>query len=181
MDEQDELGIPLAVVFFVIALVIALVIGLGVWKLNRSTTVPVVEALPTPVDQIVMHGEPAATTDAASVEYTDIAPVGDAQLKVYFAVGQTDLSDEARTNIAALARVINEMGANVNVVLVSGFHDETGTAQVNADVAKQRALSVRDAFVGEGVDATLLQLRKPEVTLGDGDPAEARRVEVRIQ
>ena len=35
-------------VFFVIALVIALVIGLGVWKLNRSGEVMVVEAVPTP-------------------------------------------------------------------------------------------------------------------------------------
>jgi len=177
MDEQDELGIPLAVVFFVIALVIALVIGLGVWKLNRSGEVMVVEAVPTPVEQVIAHsGEPMAAES-----FTEIAPVGDAQLKVYFEVGQTDLSAEAQTNIAKLAKVINEMGSNVAVVLISGFHDESGSAQVNADVSKQRAFSVRDAFAANGVAPELLKLRKPEVTLGDGDAAEARRVEVRIQ
>lgn len=183
MDEQDELGIPLAVVFFVIALVIALVIGLGVWKLNHSGGVPVVEAVPTPVEHVIEHsGEAMAPGQGEeAVTFTDIAPVGDAQLKVYFEVGQTDLSAEAQTNIAKLAKVINEMGSNVAVVLISGFHDETGSAQVNAEVAKKRAFSVRDAFISGGVATELLMLRKPEVTLGDGDAAEARRVEVRIQ
>jgi len=31
------------------------------------------------------------------------------------------------------------------------------------------------------VPAGMIQLRKPEVTLGEGEPAEARRVEVRVQ
>jgi outer membrane protein OmpA-like peptidoglycan-associated protein len=180
MDEQDELGIPLAVVFFVIALVIALVIGLGVWKLNHGGGVPVIEAVPTPVEHVIEHSGEAATAEAVE-SFTEIAPVGDAQLKVYFEVGQTDLSEEAQTNIAKLAKVINEMGGNVAVVLISGFHDETGSAQVNAEVAKKRAFSVRDAFAAHGVAPELLKLRKPEVTLGEGDAAEARRVEVRIQ
>ncbi len=186
MNDEDELGIPLGVVFFVIALVISLVIGLSVWKLNHAGGVPVVEAAPTPIAEVMEqgHGEGAATTEAAAdsaVAFTDVAPVGEPQLKVYFNVGQTDLSDEARTNVTALAKVITQMGEAKAVVLISGFHDETGTAQVNAEVAKQRAFSVRDALIADGVAPETVLLRKPEVTLGGGDAAEARRVEVRVQ
>jgi len=185
MDEQDELGIPLAVVFFVIALVIALVIGLGVWKMNQGVGVEVVEVVPTPVGEIkaeaAAEAQPYAPETETTMVFSDVAPVGDAQLKVYFNVGQTDLSDEAKANIAALSNVIKKMEAGDAVVLISGFHDESGTAQVNAEVAKNRAVAVRDALVLEGVPAAMIQLRKPEVTLGEGEPAEARRVEVRVQ
>ena len=188
MDEQDDLGIPLGVVFFVIALVIALVIGLGIWKMNQGQAVEVVEVMPTPVGEIkaeaaeaTAEAQPYAPATETTMVFTDIAPVGDAQLKVYFNVGQTDLSDEAKANVAALSNVIKKMDAGDAVVLISGFHDESGTAQVNAEVAKNRAMAVRDALIAEGVPAAMIQLRKPEVTLGEGEPAEARRVEVRVQ
>lgn len=185
MDEQDDLGIPLGVVFFVIALVIALVIGLGIWKVNQGQAVEVVEVMPTPVGEIkaeaAAEAQPYAPATETTMVFTDIAPVGDAQLKVYFNVGQTDLSEEARGNISALSNVIKKMGVGDAVVLISGFHDESGTAQINAEVAKNRAVAVRDALIAEGVPAAMIQLRKPEVTLGEGEPAEARRVEVRVQ
>jgi len=189
MDEQDDLGIPLGVVFFVIALVIALVIGLGIWKVNQGQAVEVVEVMPTPVGEIkaeaaaeaAAEAQPYAPVTETTMVFTDIAPVGDAQLKVYFNVGQTDLSDEAKANVAALSNVIKKMEAGDAVVLISGFHDESGTAQINAEVAKNRAVTVRDALIAEGVPAAMIQLRKPEVTLGEGEPAEARRVEVRVQ
>ncbi|QID19595.1 OmpA family protein [Nitrogeniibacter mangrovi] len=179
MDEQDELGIPLAVVFFIVALVIALVIGVVTWRVHHRVGAPVVEAVPTPVAAVVTHE--AAIAVAPEVHYTDIAPVGDPQLKVYFDVGQTDLSKEARANLAALSKLITRLDAHEAVVLISGFHDETGTAHVNAEVAKRRAFAVRDALIAEGVTPDMIQLRRPEVTLGGADAAEARRVEVRVQ
>jgi len=189
MDEQDELGMPLAVVFFVIALVVALVIGLGIWKVNQGMAVEVVDVVPTPVGEVkaeaaaeaALEAQPYAPETETTMAFSDIAPVGEAQLKVYFNVGQTDLSDEAKANIAALSNVVKKMEAGDAVVLISGFHDESGTAQVNAEVAKNRAIAVRDALVAEGVPAGMIQLRKPEVTLGEGEAAEARRVEVRVQ
>ena len=65
-------------------------------------------------------------------------------------------------------------------VLVSGFHDASGSASVNAEIAKQRAMAARAALVAEGVPAARIVLRKPEQTLGDGDPIEARRVDVHL-
>jgi outer membrane protein OmpA-like peptidoglycan-associated protein len=66
-------------------------------------------------------------------------------------------------------------------VLLSGYHDETGGAAVNAEVAKDRAVAVKDALVAAGLAADKVKMRKPAVTLGGADPAEARRVEVRVQ
>lgn len=183
MDEEEDLRIPLIVVFSVIALVISLVIGLSVWKLNRSGAgVPVVEAQITPVMQIEV---PMAVADGVvgiggEPAFSDLTPVGEPQLKVYFEVGQTELPEASRADIAALAAVIAQGPAGA-VVLVSGFHDESGSAEVNAEIAKQRASTVRNALIAEGVASDAVQLRKPEMALGDGDAVEARRVEIRIQ
>ena len=40
---------------------------------------------------------------------------------------------------------------------------------------------VRDLLVAAGVPAERIELRKPALTTGDGDPREARRVEVTLQ
>ena len=189
-DEDDDLRIVLGALFGILALVIGLVIGLGVYTLNQATAgAPVVEAAPTPVSEVMNAGHgghgamvaQAPDAPAEAVSYTDIAPVGAAQLKVYFDVGQTELSEGARTDVSALAGIVTQMGANEAVVLISGYHDESGTAEVNAEIAKQRAVNVRKALIGHGVASAAVLLRKPEVTLGDGDAAEARRVEIRVQ
>ena len=65
-------------------------------------------------------------------------------------------------------------------LVLSGFHDATGNAAMNAELAKQRAMSVRDALVGAGVAESSLELKKPEESTGSGNDAEARRVEVTI-
>ena len=171
--------------FSVIALVISLVIGLSIWKFNRSgARVPVIEAQITPVAAVIEV--PMAVADGVvgisdEPAFSDLAPVGEAKLTVFFDVGQTDLPDAARSDIAALAAVIAQTRDGEAVVLISGFHDESGSAEVNAEIAKQRASSVRNALIAEGVAAEVVQLRRPEMTLGGGDSAEARRVEVRVQ
>ena len=62
--------------------------------------------------------------------------------------------------------------------MVSGFHDVTGDAALNAELAKQRALAVRDALKGLVVAEDKIELKKPEETTATGSNAEARRVEV---
>ena len=80
----------------------------------------------------------------------------------------------------ALADVVKGVAEGKKAV-VSGFHDATGDPAFNAELAKQRALAVRDALVGAGVAETSLELKKPEVSTGSGANAEARRVEVVVQ
>lgn len=159
-DQEDgELNVVIGVLFGVIALVIALVIGLGTWKL-RAADVPA----------------PAA---AAAGEFADVAEVGEALVKFHFAVGEATLPADASPDIATIVVALD--AAPEKKVLLSGFHDETGGAAVNAEVSKNRALAVREALIAAGVPAERVLLRRPAVTLGGGDAAEARRVEARVQ
>ena len=65
-------------------------------------------------------------------------------------------------------------------LVLAGFHDPSGDALVNAELAKNRAKAVRAAITSQGVDAARVALRKPEQTAADGPADEARRVEIRL-
>ena len=64
--------------------------------------------------------------------------------------------------------------------VISGFHDASGDPAQNAELAKQRAIAVRDALKGAGMPEDRIELKKPE-QVNAGDAAEARRVEVSVQ
>jgi outer membrane protein OmpA-like peptidoglycan-associated protein len=106
------------------------------------------------------------------------APVAVAADRLYFEVGSADLPADAAT---VLARVADAARAGTQQVLISGFHDETGDALQNAELAKNRALAVKHALEANGVAPDRLVMSKPEVTTGGTDPREARRVELRLQ
>jgi K(+)-stimulated pyrophosphate-energized sodium pump len=97
-------------------------------------------------------------------------------VKFYFATGKAELPNGAA---AALASVIKGV-ADGKKALVSGFHDATGDPAMNAELAKQRAIAVRDALKAAGVDESKVELRKPE-QINAGLGADARRVEVTLQ
>ena len=95
-------------------------------------------------------------------------------VKFYFAVGKADLAqgaDEALKDVIAGVKEGKK-------ALVSGYHDSTGTAAVNEEVAKKRAFAVKEALVRLGVAEDQIELVKPQVSEGTGANAEARRVEV---
>ena len=95
-------------------------------------------------------------------------------VKFYFASGKADLATGANE---ALAEVVKGVKAGQKAV-VSGFHDNTGNLAANQELAKQRAISVRDTLVALSVPADSIELKKPENAEGTGDNALARRVEV---
>ena len=160
-QEDSELGVVIAVVFGVIALVISLVIGVGVYRLNAS-------------------GAAAGLAPAAGdVMYTEVEEEGEPLVKLYFALGETALPADATARIDSVIEALQ--AAPEKKALLSGFHDETGTAAVNAEVARKRAIAVREALIIAGIPAQRVLLRRPAVTLGGADAAEARRVEVRVQ
>ena len=65
---------------------------------------------------------------------------------------------------------------------LSGFVDPSGDPAKNAELAKQRAFAVRDAFTTAGVAEDKIDLQKPtDVTAGSTSAAEGRRVEVSLQ
>ncbi len=134
-----------------------------------------------------MAGEaaPATASEAASGAATAAAAgngddasvvIENGVVKFYFASAKADLAPGA---LVALGDAIAAAKAGKRLVL-SGFHDASGNAAMNAELAKRRAMSVRDALVGAGVAESSLELKKPEESTGSGNDAEARRVEVTI-
>ena len=156
-DDNETQGVVFGVLAGVIFGIIALVAGLGMWKASQPAA-------------------PAAQVAAAE---PDIAPIGDALAKVYFAVGKAEL-DEADKGI--VAQTVEALAAKADgIVLLSGFHDPSGDPARNAELAKQRALAVRAVLVTQGVAEDKVELKKPEQALASGPAAEARRVEVTLK
>jgi len=106
---------------------------------------------------------------------------GDANGAVlFFAVGSVQLSDGAAKNLTAL---IETLKAKQSVkVAISGYSSAAGDLSANQELAKNRAMAVRDALVAAGVPGVRVKLEKPlsaEANLSGEDP-KARRVEVTL-
>lgn len=151
---DDAQSYALAAVAAVVALVIAGVLALAI---SRS-------------------GPPKAPAAAAAAT---AAPAEAVLPRLYFAVDSDALPAQA---MDVLDRVAEAARANPGAaVLISGFHDASGDAGHNAELARRRAQAVRHALEANGVPAAQLVLDKPQQTLGGGDPREARRVELKLQ
>jgi outer membrane protein OmpA-like peptidoglycan-associated protein len=132
----------------------------------------VVESVPTPAPQVEVAPAPAP----APVE---AAPVDLPKAELFFEVGQAAMP--ANTG-AALAPIVAYLAANpMAMAAVAGFHDPTGDAAANEELAKNRAIGVRDALMMSGVAEDRIVMDKPVVTTGDGSLEAARRVEVTIR
>ena len=160
-DDDSQQRFALGFLFALIALVVAGVVGTVVVKRGLGgAKAPAVAAAPA--------AAAAVADDGASVR------VENGVVKFYFATGKADLAAGANE---ALADIVKGVDAGQKAV-VSGFHDATGDAAQNAELAKNRALAVRDALQALGVAEDRIELKKPEATQGTGSNAEARRVEV---
>lgn len=146
----------------VLAGVVALVIA-GVLALAISST------------QAAKLAAPTSATDAAVPSADAVAP----QARVYFETGSDALSNEAQAALASTADAARADGSKS--LLISGFHDASGDAAQNAELAKMRALAVRHAIEANGVTPDRLVLDKPALTTGGADAREARRVDVRLR
>jgi outer membrane protein OmpA-like peptidoglycan-associated protein len=105
------------------------------------------------------------------------APNGDARVvRLYFEVGSAELPLDALTRLAPLI-----MANDTAVFVVSGFHDSSGDAAANAELAKRRAMAVGTLLSQSGIASDRIELRKPAVTTGGTDPREARRVDVSVR
>lgn len=99
--------------------------------------------------------------------------------KLYFDV---DVSAKIAEGDSSLAPIVAWLAANPSArAVVTGYHDPTGTAERNHDLAKSRAQTVQAALVAAGVAADRIDLVKPISTNGGGDLKEARRVEVSVK
>jgi photosynthetic reaction center cytochrome c subunit len=120
----------------------------------------------------------AATTSAPALP----APVAEAMRSVmYFAVGSPVLEGE---QAKSLSQLIATMAAQAGTTAtISGFHSAAGTLAQNQELAKQRAVNVRDALLAGGIATERVKLEKPQQTEANvaGEDATARRVEVTVR
>lgn len=104
------------------------------------------------------------------------APSGGLVTRVYFATGSAELDDSGRASVEKAARTLS--AGLASRIALSGYVDASGSADANAELAKQRAKAVRDALLAAGVPAEALELRKPQQITAEGGADEARRVEI---
>lgn len=119
---------------------------------------------------------PAAASVAAADGGASIKAEGGV-IKFYFATSSAEVPAGSSAALAEIVKSVQSGGR----VLVSGYHDATGDPEKNAELAKQRATAVGAALKIAGVPEDKVELAKPAQAQADGPPAEARRVEVKLQ
>jgi K(+)-stimulated pyrophosphate-energized sodium pump len=119
-------------------------------------------------------GEAGAHAPAAISATADEAHLA----KLYFDVGATSPTGAD----AALAKVLATLQADpASKARISGYHDASGDAATNAEIAKGRAQTVQGLLEANGIAADRIVLDKPVLTTGAGPAEEARRVEVLVE
>ena len=201
-QNDDNQGVVWTVLIGVVLLAISLAIGFGLYRTGKGAapTTAVAGASTGVAGGAAPGAVGTASADGAAGTATGVAAAGGAApastadmttaaadgpsirvenggVKFYFASGSADLAPGAAD---ALGDVVKGVAAGQTAV-ISGYHDTTGDPAQNEELAKQRALAVRDALKALGIGDDKLDLKKPEVTTATGSNAEARRVEVSLQ
>ena len=188
-DDDGQQSLVLGFVFGLVALVIVLVMGVAIStsissRTGKTDSKPVVAVGPAADFQPIPATAPrAADAKAAEAEAAQAAAdaasirVESGVVKFYFASAKAEL---APASAAVLADLI--AGARTGrKLLISGYHDATGDPVRNAELARQRALSVSTLLKSSGVGAQQIELGKPQQAQQRDSDAEARRVEVSLQ
>jgi outer membrane protein OmpA-like peptidoglycan-associated protein len=173
--DDGQQNFVLAFLLGLIAFVIFFVVSIALYHRSHK---PQVSA-----PAVAAAAAPARTTVAEVTETVTVVIPDGASIRVeggivnfYFATASADLAPGAAEALAAVIKGV-ESGRKAEV---SGFHDTTGDAALNEQLARKRADMVRDVLTGLGVPADRIELKKPAVTTGSGNDAQARRVEVRL-
>ncbi|MCT9810187.1 OmpA family protein [Acidovorax sp. Be4] len=158
-DDDSQQRFALGFLFALIALVVSTVVGVVVYQ--RGIKSPEATIIEVPVQGVIVIDEALVRVDNGVVKF-------------FFATGKADVAIGGNEALADVVRgVMNGKHARI-----SGFHDATGDAAANIELAKQRALAVQATLFALGVDKDMVELKKPESSQASGSNAEARRVEV---
>ncbi len=167
-QDDESTGVALGVVFGVIALVVSLVIGMSIYQKNKLAKMArEVAVAAAPVAAVA--APVALAADAASVK------VENGAVKFYFAAGKAELAQDGAKVLAEILTAA-KTGKKVGI---SGFVDASGDPQKNAELAKLRALAVKDLLLKVGVaEGQIVMVRPSDIKAGATSAAEGRRVEV---
>lgn len=164
-DDDSQQRFALGFLFALIALVVSTVVGTVVYKRGISHA---------PKTEAAVSAPSATNVPVVVIEETARVIVENGVVKFYFVSGKAEVAAGANE---ALSDVVKGVAEGKRAV-ISGFHDATGSAEINAELAKQRAQAIQAALMALGVAEDKVELKKPEQTQADGSNAEARRVEV---
>lgn len=168
-EQKAALGIVWAIVGVVVVSVLLLAGYFGLTSGKGGSQPAATVSAPRNADA------PAVANVAASTEQA--AAGVPAAVKIFFETGKSEVPASAATDVAPIAMYLKANSAAT--VAVSGYHDASGNADVNAEVSKERAKAVRAVLVAAGVEEGRVVLDKPQVSLA-GNDADARRVEVTV-
>jgi cytochrome c oxidase subunit 2 len=116
---------------------------------------------------------PAAASPAPAASTTSALPVS-----VLFASGKSELDAGAAKSVANAVELLK--GTPDAKIAISGFVDSSGNAEKNAELAKERAKSVRAALESAGIASARIEMAKPEqIQAGSAEQSQARRVDIR--
>lgn len=180
-SQNDEgTGIALGAGVGVIVLVLGLVFGVVLHQHNSSKKAVAVAKAKAKAAATAAAAAPAAAASAAAATAStpgDAASVtvDNGVVKFYFEPAKAALAQDgakALTDILAAAKSGRKIG-------ISGFVDPSGDAQQNAELAKQRALAVKELLTSSGVpEGQIVMVRPNDIKAGASSAAEGRRVEV---
>jgi K(+)-stimulated pyrophosphate-energized sodium pump len=115
---------------------------------------------------------PVAAPAAAPTAAVKVEPVS-----LYFDINKITPPEGAPK---ALDKLVDHARSGPNTKLgISGFADKTGDADKNAQLAKERAIAVKNVLISAGVAEDRIMLQKPsDITADKKDDRESRRVDV---
>lgn len=153
---------PLIKIINIVALLLVPVLPVNGWLGDSGTSAGHAASISAVADGTVVDSTVASDTRLA---------------KLYFDVGATSPSN-AKTIGSIIAALQADQDSKARI---SGYHDATGGAAANEEIAKVRAQTVQELLLANGIVQERIVLEKPVLTTGDGSPEEARRVEVLVE
>ena len=187
--QDDDNYVPIVgVVFSVLLATIAVVVGVAIAGKDdapQPATATAAIAAPSTAKATGLSGavampavvpQPATPVAATAADAAHVVIQGN-DYKFYFASGKSDLATNADTALQQIAAALKAG----HTATISGFHDETGSAALNAALAKRRAEAVRNGLTALGAPSDRMELKKPEAITSGASPADARRVEVVVK
>ena len=132
------------------------------------------DQLTTGVDGDYVVGTPLSERRDGSAFFSDKVIKGKFE-PVYFAYDSFEVSDQQLVNVGQVADALRGMK---NDIIIAGFTDDRGTEEYNRVLGEKRALAVRQALIGLGVNAGRIQTVSFGMEMpadpGSGDAAWAK-------